>query len=200
MGSPFGPVAELVDALDSKSSSARSVGSSPTRATRNKTPRNVGVFLWPGSDEKESDQKRSRKIENFVGDLSPEIKHPATSGCFLWGGSDEKESDQKRSRKIENFVGDLSPEIKHPATSGCFLWGGSDEKESDQKRSRKIENFVGDLSPEIKMSPTGNILFSHSNSTQNTNLYHPVGIRITHYYVIIPYQPHTYPQTSPLGL
>lgn len=117
-------MAELVDALDSKSSSARSVGSSPTRATRNKTPRNVGVFLWPGSDE----------------------------------------------------------------------------KESDQKRSRKIENFVGDLSPEIKMSPTGDILFSHSNSTQNTNLYHPVGIRITHYYVIIPYQPHTYPQTSPLGL
>ena len=33
-----GPVAELVDALDSKSSSARSVGSSPTRATRNKIP------------------------------------------------------------------------------------------------------------------------------------------------------------------
>ena len=41
----FGPVAELVDALDSKSSSARSVGSSPTRATRNKAPI-LGVFLF----------------------------------------------------------------------------------------------------------------------------------------------------------
>ncbi len=44
-----GPVAELVDALDSKSSSARSVGSSPTRATRNKIPR-MGYFLFVGRE------------------------------------------------------------------------------------------------------------------------------------------------------
>lgn len=51
-----GPVAELVDALDSKSSSARSVGSSPTRATRNKIPR-MGYFYL--SDE-------NRRFETIV--------------------------------------------------------------------------------------------------------------------------------------
>ena len=125
---------------------------------------------------------------------------PQRRGVFVARVGRERVRPVIGSRKIENFVGDLSPEIKHPRNVGVFLWPGSDEKESDQKRSRKIENFVGDLSPEIKMSPTGDFLFSHSNSTQNTNLYHPVVIRITHYYVIIPYQPHTYPQTSPLGL
>ena len=52
-----GPVAELVDALDSKSSSARSVGSSPTRATRNKIPR-MGYFFYL-SDE-------NRRFETIV--------------------------------------------------------------------------------------------------------------------------------------
>ena len=45
-----GPVAELVDALDSKSSSARSVGSSPTRATRIKIPF-WGIFILVWADE-----------------------------------------------------------------------------------------------------------------------------------------------------
>ena len=48
----FGPVAELVDALDSKSSSARSVGSSPTRATRNINHHFGGFIFGPMSDEK----------------------------------------------------------------------------------------------------------------------------------------------------
>ena len=38
-------MAELVDALDSKSSSARSVGSSPTRATRFETTQSGGFFV-----------------------------------------------------------------------------------------------------------------------------------------------------------
>ena len=46
------PVAELVDALDSKSSSARSVGSSPTRATRNINHHFGGFYFGPMSDEK----------------------------------------------------------------------------------------------------------------------------------------------------
>jgi hypothetical protein len=37
MSSPKAPVAELVDALDSKSSSARSAGSIPARGTTHKT-------------------------------------------------------------------------------------------------------------------------------------------------------------------
>ena len=40
-----GSVAELVDALDSKSSSAMSVGSIPTRATRNKNNTQMGVVF-----------------------------------------------------------------------------------------------------------------------------------------------------------
>ena len=121
-------MAELVDALDSKSSSARSVGSSPTRATRNKIPRVCGVFyLAMGGRERVRPASGPAKLQNFVGDLSG----PAKLYNFV--------GDLSGPAKLQNFVGDLSG----PAKLQNFV--------GDLSGPAKLQNFVGNLSGPAKL-------------------------------------------------
>ena len=79
-------MAELVDALDSKSSSARSVGSSPTRATRNINHHFGGFIFGPVSDEKSPASIGPHK-KIFLWVISPPDKIKNTHICvfFIFG-------------------------------------------------------------------------------------------------------------------
>ena len=100
-----GLVAELVDALDSKSSSARSVGSSPTRATKIKSPFGDFYFGLVG--------RRTDRFGTPVGENKPTAKfEPYVVKGAHCDDASQWESDSPTNR----------PKIKSPKRGNFYFF------------------------------------------------------------------------------